>query len=463
MRASTIKDIFLHLARIAFLSALQVSWLFCGADLLFSYALGGKISVWNIVPVYFASLLLNVAAVHTLRFLVGRVILNCLAVAFLFVAVWPFNLAVPLISSAHIMTGGAPDIFLGLSVIIVTAIYWYQGLRLASMAVGFEQCLAEFQFGFLMFLVIFFFHAVAGVDKNYFAPVIIFFVCGLISLFFSRRERLASTEGFSVVIDLAALICVGLTVISGLSLAVIFNPALAAKLYLAGKSVLNFILNLIMQVMRFLAGFFSGSDAVLPPPPPSAPKTPGDPAVIANLFNIPPAVRKWLQMLVGGLFISMIAAALWSVSRQIAESIRRRKKGIPADVHKLNSSYLKNIFVLIKNSAAAFMRKMQWLYIRRRGRHNDSLTMKFVYGQILRWAAMSGCRKKVSATPAELYPQLSFWLPEAAAEIGFITEQFVQVRYGEIRLTEDTRKQVWESYKKIKQRKKLLFFKRRRR
>jgi len=463
MRASTIKDIILHLARIAFLSVLQISWLFCGADLLFSYALGGKISVWNIVPVYFVSLLLNVAAVHTLRLLVWRVALNCLAVVFLFVGVWPFNLAVPLIASAHIMTGGAPDIFLGLSVIIVTAIYWYQGLRLASIRVGFEQCLVEFQFGFLMFLIIFFSHAVAGADKNYFAPVIIFFVCGMISLFFSRRERLAATEGFSVVIDLTALICVVLTVIGGLILAVIFNPALAVKLYLAGKSVLNFILDLIMQIMRFLAGLFSGSDAALPPTSPSISKTPEDPAAIASLFNIPPAVRKWLQMFVGGLFISMVAAALWSVSRQIVESFRRRKKGIPADVHKLDRSYLKNIFALIKNAAAAFMKKMQWLYIRRRGRQNDSLTMKFIYGQILRWAAMSGCRKKVSATPAELYPQLSFWLPEASAELSFITNQFVQVRYGEVRLTEDTRKQVWESYKKIKQRKKLLFFKRRRR
>ena len=87
--------------------------------------------------------------------------------------------------------------------------------------------------------------------------------------------------------------------------------------------------------------------------------------------------------------------------------------------------------------------------------------MKFIYGQILRWAAMDGYRQKVSQTPDELYPQLTFWLPEAAYELSFITNQFVKVRYGEVKLNKDILQQAWASYRKIKQRKRRLFFQRR--
>jgi len=236
---------------------------------------------------------------------------------------------------------------------------------------------------------------------------------------------------------------------------------LAGKLYLAGKNILTFILNLIGQILNFLANLLSKPETAPIPMTPPLQKTP-DPAEMANLFRIPPVVRKVMEILTISLFLGMILAALWSISRQIVESFRRRKNGIRADVHSLQSSYLKNIFALIKNAAAALVKRWQWLYIRFQGRNNDSLTMKFIYGQILRWAAMDGYRQKVSQTPDELYPQLAFWLPDAAYELSFITNQFVKVRYGEAKLNKDTLQQAWESYKKIKQRKRRLFFQRRR-
>jgi hypothetical protein len=236
---------------------------------------------------------------------------------------------------------------------------------------------------------------------------------------------------------------------------------LADKLYWAGKSVLAFIFNLIWQVFYFLAGLLPKTENALMPMAPPANK-PQDPAEIANIFSIPPEVRYWIQLLVLGLFWGMILAALWSISRQIVESFRRRKNGIRAEVHSLKGSYLKDILTLMKNAASAFIRKLQWLYIRFQGRNDDFLTMKFIYGQILRWAAMDGQRRKISQTPDELYPQLAFWLPEATRELSFITDQFVKVRYGEAGLSKELLQQAWESYKKIKQRKRRLFFKRRR-
>jgi uncharacterized membrane protein YiaA len=461
MRTSAIKEILLHLVQISFLAGLQVAWLFCAVDFIFSYALGDKISAWNMLPIYFAAIVLNVIAVHTLHLFLWRAIVNLVAVFFIFVVLPPFNLSLTLITSGAQLDGSGSGILLGLAIIMTAAIFWYQGFRLATTEVSFQQCLSEFQFGFLIFLIVFFSHALSGSDKNYFIPVIIFIVCGMVSLFLSRRERSAAAGGSSFLINAAGFACIILTVLCGLLLAVLFNPALAGKLYLAGKNVLAFILNLIGQILYFLANLLPKSETGPIPMTPPVQKTP-DPAEIANIFRIPPAIRYWIQILVISLFCGMILAALWSVSRQIVESFRRRKNGIRADVHSLPGSYLKNIFALIKNAATALMKRGQWLYIRFQGRNNDSLTMKFIYGQILRWAAMDGYRQKVSQTPDELYPQLAFWLPDAAYELSFITNQFIKVRYGEVKLNKDTLQQAWKSYKKIKQRKRRLFFQRRR-
>jgi hypothetical protein len=461
MRTSTIKEILMHLVEIALLAGLQAAWLFCAADFIFSYALGDRISAWRIMPVYFAAIVLNVLAAHTLRFFIWRAIVNLLAVALIFVLLPPFNLIPHFMTSGPQLLNSNSGILLGLAIIIAAAIYWYQGLRLAIDEISFQHCLREFQFGFFIFLLIYFFQAGAGSDNNYFAPTILFFICGMISLFLSRRESAAFSEGSSFMINAAAFVCIILTVICGFILAVLFNPDLAEMLYQAGKSVLAFIFNVIRQIFSFFAGLLAKPEnASLSMTP--LPQKPANPEEIANLLRIPPAVRFWLQMLVGSLFFIMILTALWSVSQQILESFRRRKNGIRADVHSLKGSYLQSIIALIKNAVAMFMKKLQWLYIRLRGRNNDSLTMKFIYGQILRWAAMDGCRQKISQTPYELFPQLSRWLPEAAVELNFITNQFVNVYYGEAKLDKDILQQAWESYKKIKQRKRRLFFQRRR-
>ena len=461
MRTSTIEEILLHLVQISFLVGLQAAWLFCAADFIFSYALGNKISVWNIMPVYFAAIVLNVLASHTLRFFLWRAIVNLLAVALIFALLPPFNLIKHFMTSGPKLLNSNSGILLGLAIIIAAAIYWYQGFRLAVAEISFQHCLREFQFGFLILVMTFFFQAGSGSDKNYFTPAILFFICGMISLFLSRRERSARSEGSSFMIDATAFVCIILTVICGLLLALLFNPDLAEMIYQAGKSVLAFIFNVIRQIFSFFAGLLPRTETASVSMMPLAQK-PANPEEIANLLRIPPAVRFWLQILVGSLFFVMILAALWSVSRQILESFLRRKNGIRADVRSLRGSYLQSIIALMKNTVATFAKKLQWLYIRLRGRNNDSLTMKFIYGQILRWAAMDGYRQKVSQTPYELFPQLSSWLPEAAVELNFITNQFVNVHYGEVKLDEDILQQAWESYKKIKQRKRRLFFQRRR-
>jgi hypothetical protein len=461
MRTSTIKEILLHLVEISLSAGLQAAWLFCAADFIFSYALGDRISAWNIMPVYFAALVINILAFHTLRFFLWRAIVNLLTVALIFALLPPFNLIPHFMTSGPKLLNSSSGILLGLAIIIAAAIYWYQGFRLALAEISFQHCLREFQFGFLIFLLIFSFQAGAGANKNYFAPTILFFICGMISLFLSRRERAAFSEDSSFIINAAAFVCMIMTMICGFILAVLFNPDLAEMLYQAGKSVLAFIFDVIRQIFSFLAGLLPRTENPSVSMTPLAQK-PADPAEIANLLRIPPAFRFWVQMLVGGLFFTMILAALWGLSQQILESFYRRKNRIRADVHSLRGSYLQSIIALIKNTVAMFVKRLQWLYIRLRGRSNDSLTMKFIYGQILRWAAMDGYRQKISQTPYELFPQLNSWLPEAAVELNFITNQFVNVHYGEVKLDEDILHQAWESYKKIKQRKRRLFFQRRR-
>jgi hypothetical protein len=459
MRTSTIKEILLHLAEISFLAGLQAAWLFCAADFIFSYGLGDKISVWSIIPVYFAAAVLNVLVIHTLRLIIWRIIINSLAIAFIFYFLPPFNLSVRFMISEQ--AGGFSGILLGLVIIAITAVYWYQGFRLAAARISFPHSLGEFQFGFLIFLIIFFSQAVSGADRNYFAPTVIFFVCGMISLFLSRREGSAALSGFSIMINTAAFVCIILTVACGLILAIIFNPGLADKLYWAGKNVLLFIFNLIWQIFYFLAGLLPKPETALLPVAPPVQKPP-DPSEMANIFRIPPIVRQCLQVIVVGVFSAMVIAALWSISRQIVESFLHRKGGIRGEVRSLKGNYLQSFLALIKNAARAFLKRLQWLYIRIQGRNNDVLTMKFIYGQILRWAAMDGYKQRIAQTPHELCPELAFWLPEASSELSFITQQFVKVRYGEEKLSKDIMHEAWEKYKTIKQRKKRLFFQRRR-
>lgn len=460
MRASAIKDILRHLIHLTLPAFLQLAWIYCAADLLFGYGLQDKVSTGNFIAVYCAAVFLNVILVRLLRSAFFHVFINVIAVILLFAAITPFNSSFSFIASGAKQAGGAPGIFLGLSIIVAAVACWYLGFRLVSSERSFENYLGEFQFGFLIFLIIFFFCALSGADRNYYIPVVVYFAVGMLLLFFSRRE--STDSKLPVPVNIAAFIFIILTLACGLVLAVLFNPELADKLYQAGKIVLGFLLDLLRQILLFIAGLFPGSEGAPPPLPPSAPRIQEDPEAIAKIFSLPPFIRKFLQIMVTGIFAGLIIAALWSISRQIMESFRRRKTIAPVKVTRLRGSFLKEFFILLENWFAVWGRKIRWLYIRFRGRSDDDMTMKYIYGQILRWAAMDGLRIKISQTPDELYPELALLFPQAVPELDLITRQFARVRYGEMNLNEDDWRETWNSYNKIKQLRRRLFLKTRR-
>ncbi len=448
------------MGRIIFPAGMQAAWLFCAADFILSHALGNKISAFAILPVYFAAVVLNVVLVQSFRSFVWPAIINLLAVVLVFSLLPPFNMSLQFIASGNILTENSFGVFLGMAIIITTAVYWYKGFRLAATELNYYNCLGEFQFGFLILFIFFALHALAKAEGVYFTPVIVFFVCGMISLFFARRERSAAAAGFSLITNASAAGCIVLTVICGLLLAVLLNPDLVDMLYRAGRSMLVFIVNLIGQMLSFLADFIPRPETA--PIPLTAAKKPQEPPALSVLFRLPESLRIWGGRMVIGLFIMVILAALLRVSSDLLVSFRKRKNKIRMNAYSLNGFHLRAVFDLVRNAAVAFMKKIQWMYVRWQGRNDDVVTIKFIYGQILRWAAMAGYRRKSSQTPDELYLQMGGWFPEAAGELSFITQQFVKVRYGEVKLSKEILQQAWESYKKIKQYKKQFFFRRRR-
>ena len=111
--------------------------------------------------------------------------------------------------------------------------------------------------------------------------------------------------------------------------------------------------------------------------------------------------------------------------------------------------------------ARFFHRMLAWLgnlfAFARRGREQregpaQTTSVRRLYADMLRWGAKSGFPRRPSQTPFEYQQTLCMALPARRADVTFITESYVSVKYGAQSPTEAELQQVRESRRRLKRR-----------
>jgi hypothetical protein len=162
-----------------------------------------------------------------------------------------------------------------------------------------------------------------------------------------------------------------------------------------------------------------------------------EPSVFVKLFQIPESVRKVSGFIMACIWIGLILLALWRVSTQIFEWLRQRlANGEGAEVEPISGAFREDMIRLFKaviKLLSKWMGLLGWPFGRAGRKRNmspEAGTVREVYRQMLLWAASRGCPRDPSQTPHEYLKILLEWLPEGKGELGFLTDHYVNARYG---------------------------------
>jgi len=219
----------------------------------------------------------------------------------------------------------------------------------------------------------------------------------------------------------------------------------------------EWVASIISELIAFLMNLFPGSDYGSPPPMVSKPIPEMEPSVFVKLFRIPESVRKVSGFIMACIWIGLILLALWRVSTQIFEWLRQRlANGEGAEVETISGAFKEDVIRLFKGVIkllSKWMGLLGWPFARAAGRRNlspEAGTVTEVYRQMLLWAASRGCPRDPSQTPYEYLKRLLEWLPEGKRELGFLTDHYVNARYGPSVPTRDGLQRMTADWKKLR-------------
>ncbi len=316
-------------------------------------------------------------------------------------------------------------------------ILWFLGRRAGRLRPDFAAFLGEFQFGLAILLAVYALigHFVPGLGTLV-PPAVLFFLLGLVGLFL-LRDAAGGEQNFSGArrrsrwgLLIGSLILVSA---SALWLLAVIKPDLLAWALAAAVKVGSFIAWLGARFIEFLAWLLPAPEGgplkMAPRPAPH----PGDPRDTFAFLQLSEQTRKIGQYLVSAGWASLILVALWRVSTDILKWFRRRL-GLSAgtETESLEGAFREDL-----RRIAAMV--LAWLKVLCRrlvgGRRGRTLApgaagVRQAYRRLIEIGATGGCPRSPARTPAEHLETLGHWLPEARGEMAFITEQYVQARYG---------------------------------
>jgi hypothetical protein len=208
------------------------------------------------------------------------------------------------------------------------------------------------------------------------------------------------------------------------------------------------ILKILAMIFDFLNRFFS------PPPPGSLPSSarpgPKMPMDVPFVF-LSESTREVLRFLWTILVLSLILAALWRVSSQIFEWLRRRLGEMEdAEVEPLPGAFREDVLNFLRRILLAVTR---WPFRRRKRRAHlpaQVESARRIYRQLLTWAAARGYARSPSQTPHEYLQTLMGWLPESGNDLTFITQEYVRVRYSPLIPTEKDLQELRQSWWRLR-------------
>ncbi len=335
-----------------------------------------------------------------------------------------------------------------------SAILWGFSWRLAYVRIQFATLISEFQFGLAILLIVFFLSAQLGMKSAALIPVTLTFfllaLSGVSVAHASERDSWLSGQykghwfGF-------LLFSIGLILAFGLLISVAISPSLVQFLLSLLAQAGQFVLKMIEKILLFLSGLF-------PPPKPGDLPSPARTAQMKKLAEPPfvffsDSTREVMRFLWSMMCLSLILIALWRVSSQIFDWLRRKLSGSQGvEVEPLPGAFREDLLNLLRRIFRAL--RIKWPF---RGRtESDPILVQTafvrrIYRQLLAWAAARGHSRNLAQTPHEYLETLIEWLPESRWDLTLITEQYVQVRYSPSVPTEDGLAQLHQSWQRVRQ------------
>jgi len=341
-----------------------------------------------------------------------------------------------------------------LLILLSTGVLWWLGRRLASRAINFTAMVAEFQFGFIMLVLIFLVASQleAGLD-NQVLVILAFFLLALLGI--SVAHALEGTSWLSGLYQGhwagLLLISIGVILILGLLITWLVTPDLLQLFLTAIKLAWGFVWGLVMKVMAFLASLFPEPEPVELPPMPSTPAMEPD---VGFSLTMPEWLRSGFRIGWAVMFIGLILFALWRISSDIFRWLRRKLASMTgAEFEPLPGAFKADILGLLKRILLRLLGLK--LPFRLRGRAGtfppEIASVRQIYRQLLRWAAAGGYPRHISQTPLEYCYTLAGLLPEAREDLDLVTQQYVRARYGALLSTGDELDELGQAWHRVKQ------------
>jgi hypothetical protein len=322
--------------------------------------------------------------------------------------------------------------------LLTAGVLWVLGYRLASRKVSSAALLSEFQFGLVILFITLFAEQKLAMNFPHLIPLILsFFSFALFGAAIAHGRDHAgwtSSRYLSSWISLL-LTAIALILSAGLILAVLVSPSfvhsLLSLLYQAGK----WILEILEKVLRFVLGLLPLPESTLPLPPVS-PKAPPKPEDWSPFFFFSDSVREILRVLWTIMVSSVLLVALWRISSQILDWLRRRMGNMAGEeVEPLPGAFRADLRILLTWILDALTLKWLFHWLRRKkGMDRKIDSVRQIYSQLLKWSRAKGCGREIGQTPFDYLPKLLEFLPEAKQDFIFITHQYVQTRYGSLAL-----------------------------
>ncbi len=312
-------------------------------------------------------------------------------------------------------------------------VLWWLGVRLSYQRNNFSAMVAEFQFGLVILIIIYFISAVREAPIDYATAVIFsFFILSLIGMALAHTWDnitwgVITHKGLWVWVLIA---CVAIIVI----LALLLSITATAELVQLVIVPLEWLWNMVNRVMEFLVSlmpsswFDQGSVDI--------PDSGGTPDEFGGALRTPDSVRQVAELVFTiGVAITFLLA-LWRLSTWVINLIRRRRAKT-AEVEQLHGAFRTDLLNFLRNLLRKLLSfRLPW-WRRRESLPQDVVLIRRIYAQLLDWMANHGWPRLIYQTPHEYLQTMKPLLPKVTEELTCITEEYVKVRYGIAELTEE--------------------------
>jgi hypothetical protein len=367
---------------------------------------------------------------------------------------WPVSWAAAFISRLiHLLSFPNPEqLFL-----VSGALIWWLGRRLAALRPHYSAVITELQFGLAILLILFFMASQWQINL----PGLVLVCLAFFAFSFSGIALAHGAEGkgwfYSVhrsqwLSILLFAVCLAFAL--GLLMGAVVKPELLKILLTIPKLLWHFVTEVMRMIIAFLASLLPESDPVFMPPPGGPPAIPSDPPAWVQLFRLPPWVRQVGQIVVSGLWLILLLAALWSVSSQIVHWLRLKlDHDEGASYEPLSGAFKEDLKALLRLILDRFTRLLRFLRRDRGGRDpmsREAESARRIYRRLLQWAASAGCARQAAQTPGEYLLVLNERFPEGRPEFSLLTEHYVAARYSPFPPTAEVLERMVKTWDRLK-------------